>query len=96
MINTENDYAFIRRSLLNKPTIPEYQIASRIAKTIHVDGKAEVDNPLVKARLGKQSKFDTNLIIHYTYEKRLQSTNMTKELVHRRPRPRKQNIVNNI
>ena len=53
MINTENDYAFIRRCLLIKPTIPEYQVASRIAKTIDVNAKEEVQDPLVKARLNK-------------------------------------------
>jgi hypothetical protein len=73
MITSENDFTFMRRILINKPTIPEYQIASRIAKTINADAKEEVDNPLVKARLGKQTKFDTNLIIHYTHEKRLQN-----------------------
>jgi hypothetical protein len=73
MISSENDFYFIRRTLLNKPTISQYQIASRIAKTINVDCQEEVDDPLVKARLGKQNKYDTNLIIHYTHEKRLQS-----------------------
>ena len=73
MITNENDFAFIRRSILNKPTIPEYQIASRIAKSVNVNSEEKVDNPLVKARLGKQMKFDTNLIIHYTHEKRFQS-----------------------
>jgi len=70
---SENDFAFIRRVWLDKPTIPEYQIASRIAKSIHNGSEDKVDNPLVKARLGKQKKFDTNIIIHHTYEKRLQS-----------------------
>ena len=73
MIDSENDFAFIRRILLNKPTIPEYQIATRIATTFDVNTKEEVDNPLVRARLNKQTKYDTNLIIHYTHEKRLQS-----------------------
>jgi hypothetical protein len=74
MITTENDFTFIRRILLDKPTIPEYQLAERIAKSINTTGsEQEVDNPLVKARLNKRSKFDTNTIIHYTYEKRLQS-----------------------
>jgi hypothetical protein len=30
----------------------------------------EVDDPLIKVHLNKQTKFDTNLIIHYTYEQR--------------------------
>src|SRR4051794_25372881 len=56
IINSESDFAFIRRSLLNKPTIPEYQIAQRIAKTINVNSKEEVHDALVKARLNKESK----------------------------------------
>jgi hypothetical protein len=72
MITSEHDFAFTRRILLNRPTIPEHQIASRIARTINVESEEEVDNPLVRARLRKNTEFDTNLIIHYTYEKRLQ------------------------
>ena len=59
--------------MLNRPSIPEYQIASRIAKVTKGNPKAEVSNPLVKAQLKKQSKFDANLIIHYTYEQRLEN-----------------------
>jgi hypothetical protein len=73
MLTNDNDFAFIRRSILNKPTIPEYQLASRIAKATNVNSEEKVDNPLVKARIGKQTKFDTNLIIHYTHEKRFQT-----------------------
>jgi len=73
MITTEHDFTFIRRILLEKPTIPEYQLATRIAKSLNTDSKEEIDNPLVKARLHKLSKFDINIIIHYTYEKRLRS-----------------------
>jgi hypothetical protein len=115
-INNENDFARLRCLLLNRPTIPEYQIASRIAKAIKDNPNELVDNPLVTARLNKPSKFDANLIIHHTYENRLQRNktdihqlwnqtfeqtpvintpliignrnrrNMTRELVHRRPR----------
>jgi len=73
MITAEHDFNFIRDIILNKPTIPEYAIASRIAKLIDKDSKEEINDPLVKARLRKQTKFDTNLIIHHTYEKRLQN-----------------------
>jgi len=41
MITSENDFSFIRHQLLNKPTIPEYQIASQIAKTIDVHSKEQ-------------------------------------------------------
>ena len=72
MINTEKDYSFIRQTLLSKPTIPDYQIASRIAKSIQFEQDDIVKDPLVRSRPDKPSKFDTNLIIHYTYEKRFQ------------------------
>ncbi len=72
-LTCESGFHYIRCILLNKPTISEYQIASRIAKTINIDSEEEVDNLLVKARLRKQAKFDNNLIIHYTHEKQLQS-----------------------
>jgi len=56
--------------------MPEHHITSRIATIINVDFKEEVDNALVKARLGKQTKSDINLVIHYIHihEKRLQSS----------------------
>ena len=72
-IYNENEFNRLRSFLLNRPTIPEYQIASRIAKVTKGNPKAEVSNPLVKAQLKKQSKFDANLIIHYTYENRLEN-----------------------
>lgn len=73
MIYTENDFASIRQTLLTKPTIPEYQIASRVARFIKSEPQEIIDDPLVKSRLEKPSKFESNLIIHYTYEKRFQS-----------------------
>jgi len=70
MISNENNFATIHRQLLNKPTISKYQIASPIKKTININSKDEVNNPLIKARLGKESKWITNLIIiHYIHEK---------------------------
>ncbi len=60
-------------------------MVSRIAKAIKSNLNEEADDPLVRATLKKQLKFDNNLIIHYTYEKRLQSNNLTRELVHRNP-----------
>jgi hypothetical protein len=58
MIKSENNFAFIRPYLLNKPTIPEYWIAKRIAKTIDVNSKEKVDNPLVKAQLHNPLRTD--------------------------------------
>ena len=73
MINTENDFALIRRILFTKPTILEYQMASRVARSIKSEQQAIIDDSLVRSPLEKPSKFDTNVIIHYTYEKRFQS-----------------------
>jgi hypothetical protein len=55
-------------------------MATRIAKSIKNDPDQEVDNPLVRARLNKPNKFDTSIIIHYTYEKRLQSNKHDKRI----------------
>jgi hypothetical protein len=74
LIHNENDFQFIRDYLLNKPTITEYQIASRIAKTIDLNNKDIVDDLLVKTRLGKNMKWINNLIIHCTHEQRLQGS----------------------
>jgi hypothetical protein len=85
-IHTEHDFARLRYLLLNRPTISEYQIASRIAEAIKNNSTEEINDPLVKARLNKPSKFDNNIMIHSTYEKRLQKNynrNMIQELVHR-------------
>jgi hypothetical protein len=65
-IHTKNEFARLRYLLLNRPTIPEYQIASRALKAINSNPHEEINDPLIKARLNKQSKFDNNLIIHYT------------------------------
>ena len=73
MINNENDFVTMRHRLMNQPTIPQYQIATRVAKTIDVNSEEEVNDPLVEARLNKQSKRISNLIIHYTHVRRLAS-----------------------
>ncbi len=73
MISNENNFATINHQLLSKPTISKYQIASQIEKTINLNFKDELDNPLIKVRLDKESKWITNLIIHYMHEKWLQT-----------------------
>jgi hypothetical protein len=52
-IHTENDFARLRYLLLNRPTIPEYQIASRAAEAIENSPNEEMTDPLVKSRLYK-------------------------------------------
>jgi hypothetical protein len=62
---------YIRDYLLNKTTVTEHQIASRIAKTIDPNTNDTTDDPLVQLRLRQKSKWTDNLIIHYTHEARL-------------------------
>jgi hypothetical protein len=73
LINTETDFKFIRSYLLNRPTITEHQIASRIAKTIDPNSTETLNDSLVRTHLAKTSKWIDNLIIHCTHEQRLQS-----------------------
>jgi hypothetical protein len=49
-IHTENGFTRLRYLLLNRPTIPEYQIASRVAKATKNNPIEEINDPLVKAR----------------------------------------------
>lgn len=72
-IYSQTDFALIRSVLVTTPTIPEYQMASRIAGAVKNEPQQEVDNSLVRAELRKQSKSNTNLTIHYTREKRLKN-----------------------
>jgi ribosomal 50S subunit-recycling heat shock protein len=56
-------YSFLH----NVKDTKDNQIATRIVRTGNVNSEEKVD------RLAKQTKFDTNLTIHYTREKRFQS-----------------------
>ncbi len=68
MITNEPDFTFIRHIFL----IQEHQMASRIARKINLGPQDVVDNLLARAHIRKKKKYDDNLIIHYTHEKRLQ------------------------
>jgi hypothetical protein len=48
LLNTENEYIFIRDHLLRKPTLTEHLIVSQIAKTIDSPSDEPIDNPLVR------------------------------------------------
>ncbi len=75
MIDTENDFKFIRSYLLNKPTITGHPTASTIATTTDPDSKDTIDNLLDPAQLARTSKWINNLIIHCTHEQRLEIYN---------------------
>jgi hypothetical protein len=69
-IENEHDFIFIRGQILNKLTATEHQIASRIVQTIDPNNNGMVDDPLVQMRHRRESKWTTNLIIHYKHEAR--------------------------
>ncbi len=71
MIANLNDFLFVRSYILNRPTLIEHQLASRIAKTTNPLKNDTIDDPLVRMRLKKLSNSDRNLIVHYTHEVRL-------------------------
>jgi hypothetical protein len=56
-----------------KPTISDYQIASRIAKTIDTNKEHTQDNFLIAVPFLQKFKQLNELIIHYTHENRLQT-----------------------
>ncbi len=70
-IDNEQDFIYIREHLLNKTTVTEHQIASRIAKTIDPNTNDTTNDPLVQLRLRQKSKWVDSLIIHYKQETRL-------------------------
>jgi hypothetical protein len=71
LFEAESAFQLIRFNLLNKPTVAEHQIASRIARaTDHQDEKLSVVTEAEKQSI--ISDVD-KLIIHYTHEKRFES-----------------------
>jgi hypothetical protein len=71
LIADPNDFLFVRSYILNRPTLIEYQLASRIAKTTDTLKNDTIDDPLARMQLKKLSNSDRNLIVHYTHEARL-------------------------
>lgn len=73
LIETENDYNFIRTYLSNKLTISKHRIVSNIATTIVQNNKDTINSSFVSEQLDKTSKSTNNLIIRYTHETRFQT-----------------------
>jgi hypothetical protein len=71
----ENTIGRLHYVFVQTPTIPEYQRAARVARTIQQNPTEEVDDSLVRFQLNKQMTRDTRLLMHYTFEERLQDTN---------------------
>lgn len=75
-IETENDFQFIRSYLLNRPTVTELQMASRIAQVSDdypTHNTAHASSTAVKEK--QKLKSNGSLIIHYTHEKRFHAFN---------------------
>ena len=69
-IDTVHDFQFIRAYLLNRATLAESQMASRIANAMKSNDEDITGNLIAKPAIEKESKWDKNLIIHYTHESR--------------------------
>ena len=72
-IHDENEFRAIRQKVLNIPTIPEYRIASRIERNNATPDHDSVKTDVPKIKSTKCSKWDNQLIIHYTHEQRFQA-----------------------
>ena len=68
-----HDFQFIQSYLLNKPTLAQSQMAARIATTTKSNDETIPGNLIGKLDIKKPSKYDKNLIIHYTHEARFAS-----------------------
>jgi len=61
---------FLRTYLLNRPTISERQVTSRIVTTIDTSISDQTGNTQFPVNPDTTSKSTDNLIIHYTHEQR--------------------------
>lgn len=69
-------YSYACLTILNKLTVIQHEIASRIIKIIDPMTNDVIEYLLVKMLLNKISNFDRKLIIHYTYETWLTAYNI--------------------
>jgi hypothetical protein len=71
LLETENDFIFIRIYLLNISTTTEQQIPTRITKAFNAIRHDPTNDPLDQISLKSKSEWIENLIIHYAHEARL-------------------------
>ncbi|CAF1461514.1 unnamed protein product [Adineta ricciae] len=72
-IHDENQFRAIRQKTLNIPTIPDYRMASRIERDKATPDDESLETGVPKTNSTKSSKWDNQLIIHYTHEQRFQN-----------------------
>ena len=70
MIHDENEFLFLRRQLLDQPSIHEHKRASRIAQQFDYNASYSNLDPLVEAKLLKRRDRANSIFLRYTYEKR--------------------------
>ena len=73
MIDSEDDFHVMRKRLLDKPTLAEYALRKRLESTIETMDTDDKENKPPISNTAKPSKWDRQLIIHYTHESRLAS-----------------------
>jgi hypothetical protein len=71
LLETENDFIFIRSYLLDRSTATEQRIATRITKAVDSILHDPTNYPLDQISLKPKSEWIENLIIHYAHETRL-------------------------
>ncbi len=70
LLETENDFIFIRSYLLHRPTAIEQQIATRITEAIDSIYHDPTNDPFDQISLKPKSEWIEKLIIHYAHEAR--------------------------
>ncbi|CAF0797077.1 unnamed protein product [Adineta ricciae] len=71
-IHGENEFRANQQKMLNIPTIPEYRMAPKININKATPDHESVKTNVPKTKSTKCSKWDNQLIIHYTHEQRFQ------------------------
>jgi hypothetical protein len=70
MVPDENEYMFLKRQLLDQPTINQHRRAKRTATTMNYDNFDPNIDPLVKAHLLRRKQRANSTILHLKYAQR--------------------------
>ena len=84
LIESESYFQLIRSNILKRTTATELEVAARIAKATDHHDMGTIDaSSAVSTKRKQNSKWDNNLIIHYSHEKRFE----TLKSLHGQQRP---------
>ena len=74
LIESESYFQLIRSNILKRTTATELEVAARIAKATDHHDMGTIDaSSAVSTKRKQNSKWDNNLIIHYSHEKRFET-----------------------